>query len=87
MPVPVYGIPFRALVPRESDVSNLIVPVCVSASHVAFSSIRMEPQYMMLGQAAGTAAALAVAADVAVQRVDVGALRERLAAQGAVLAI
>lgn len=87
VPVPAYGVPYRALVPKESDVSNLLVPVCLSASHVAFSSVRMEPQYMMLGQAAGTAAAMAASAGLPVQRVDVAALRERLLAQGAVLAI
>lgn len=85
VPVPRYGIPYRALVPREADCTNLIVPVCVSASHVAFSSVRMEPQYQMLGHAAGLAAAYAVAADADVQRLDVRVLRERLAATGQVL--
>lgn len=82
-----YAIPYRALVPRYQECDNLIVPVCVSASHVAFSSVRMEPQYMILGHAAGTAAALAVAGDVAVQRVDPVALQRELVAQGQVLAL
>ncbi len=85
--VPPYGIPYRALVPGEEHCVNLLVPVCVSASHVAFSSIRMEPQYEMLGEAAGVAAALAVSTDAAVQRVDVPLLRERLVARGQVLAV
>lgn len=83
--VPAYGIPYRALLPRRDEAENLLAAVCVSASHVAFSSIRMEPQYQMLGQAAGTAAALAVRTGVAVHDVDVARLREQLASDGAIL--
>ena len=83
--VPPYPVPYRALVPSEQHSTNLLVPVCVSASQVAFSSIRMEVQYQMLGQAAGTAAALAVAGTGVVRHVDVGALQHRLRADGAVL--
>lgn len=83
--VPPYPIPYRALVPAARHCTNLLVPVCLSASHVAFSSIRMEVQYQMLGQAAGTAAALALQAGVDVQQVDVGELQRRLRAAGAVL--
>jgi hypothetical protein len=72
-------------VPREADCTNLLVPVCLAASHVAFSSVRMEPQYQMLGHAAGLAAAQAVAADTDVQHLDVRRLRDRLAATGQVL--
>ena len=74
VPVPPYAIPYRSLVPRREDCENLIVPVCISASHVAFSSVRMEPQYQMLGAAAGLAAAAAAASDTAVQDVDVTTL-------------
>lgn len=84
--VPAYPIPYRALTPRRADCTNLLVPVCVSASHVAFSSIRMEPQYMMLGHAAGLAAADASRREVDVQSVDVPALQEDLVAAGQVLA-
>lgn len=87
VPVPVYGIGYGSLVPRRDECSNLVVAVCVSASHVAFSSIRMEPQYQMLGQAAGVAAAAAARAGVAVQDVDVEALQQRLRDDGAVLAV
>lgn len=87
VPVPVYGIGYRSLLPRREECSNLLAAVCVSASHVAFSSIRMEPQYQMLGQAAGTAAALALRRDVGVHDVDVSALQERLRTDGAVLAL
>src|SRR4051812_150401 len=86
VPVPPYPIPYRALVPRYDSVRNLIVPVCVSASHVAFSSIRMEPQYQMLGEVAGLAAAQAARRARDVQTIDVVELQERLRAGGQVLA-
>ncbi|MEV4468509.1 FAD-dependent oxidoreductase [Nonomuraea sp. NPDC049504] len=82
-----YQIPYRALVPRREECANLVVPVCVSASHVAFSSIRMEVQYQMLGHAAGLAAARSAATGKAVQDVDVTALQEDLAAAGQVLSL
>ncbi|UFU08167.1 FAD-dependent oxidoreductase [Ruania halotolerans] len=84
--VPVYPIPYRSLVPRRSECTNLIAAVCLSASHLAFSSVRMEPQYQMLGEAAGLAAAAAARDAVAVQDVAVPALQEQLRAAGAVLA-
>lgn len=87
VPVPVYGIGYGALVPRREECVNLVVAVCVSASHVAFSSIRMEPQYQMLGQAAGAAAAMAARSGVAVQEVPVDALQSVLRDAGAVLAV
>ncbi len=80
-----YGIAYRALTPRRSEVSNLLVPVCVSASHIAYGSMRMEPVFLILGQSAATAAALAIDRQVAVQDLDYGALRERLLADGQVL--
>jgi len=83
--VPPYPVPYRALVPPERLVTNLLAAVCVSASQVAFSSLRMEVQYQMLGQAAGTAAALAVRTATSVQQVDVAELQRRLRADGAVL--
>jgi hypothetical protein len=67
--VPVYPIPYRSLTPRREDAENLLVPVCLSASHVAFGSVRMEPTLMALGQAAGRAAAQAARRGVAVQDV------------------
>lgn len=87
VPVPVYDIPYRTIVPRERECPNLLVPVCLSASHVAFASVRMEPQYQMLGHAAGLAAAASVRAGVPVQRVDVPALQEDLRRTGQVLAV
>jgi hypothetical protein len=79
-----YQIAYRSLTPKRSEAANLIVPVCLSASHVAYSSMRMEPQYMLLGHAAGVAAALAVKRGVAVQEVPIGELQKKLLAEGAV---
>jgi hypothetical protein len=80
-----YQIAFGALVPQQQECTNLVVPVCVSSSHIAYGSIRMEPVFMILGQSAATAAVLALDANVPVQRVEYGKLRERLLADGQVL--
>ncbi len=77
-----YRIPYGAIVPKRSECRNLLVPVCVSSSHIAFGSIRMEPVFMILGQSAATAAAQAIDAGRAVQEIDYGPLRERLLADG-----
>jgi hypothetical protein len=84
--VPSYPIPYRSLTPRREHAENLLVPLCLSASHVAFASVRMEPTLMLLGQAAGTAAAQAARRGVAVQDVDVAQLQGDLRDAGAVLA-
>ncbi len=80
-----YPVSYRSLVPKEDECSNLLVPVCVSASHIGYGSIRMEPVYMILGQSAGTAAALAIDGKTSVQKVDYAKLRERLLADKQIL--
>src|SRR5258705_1903259 len=79
-----YQIPYRVMLPKREQATNLIVPVCFSASHVAYSSLRMEPQYMILGHAAGVAASLALKSEKPVQEISVTALQEKLKSQGGV---
>jgi hypothetical protein len=75
-----YPIAYRSIVPKKEECTNLLVPLCLSASHVAYGSIRMEPVFMILGQSAGTAAWIAIEDDVSVQDVDYSKLRKRLIA-------
>jgi hypothetical protein len=80
-----YEIPYRAITPQQREAENLLIPVCLSASHVAYSSMRMEPQYMIIGQAVGVAAALAVQHHSTIQNVSIPELQDRLHRRGAVL--
>ncbi|HUV12786.1 MAG TPA: FAD-dependent oxidoreductase [Acidobacteriota bacterium] len=80
-----YLISYRSITPRKGDNKNLLVPICVSASHIAYGSVRMEPVFMILGQSAATAAVQAIEQGVAVQDVDFGGLRKRLLEDGQVL--
>jgi hypothetical protein len=80
-----YEIAYGALVPKRGQADNLLVPVCVSSTHIAFGSIRMEPVFMVLGHSAATAAVMAIDAGVAVQDVPYARLRERLLQDGQVL--
>jgi hypothetical protein len=84
VPVKPYQIPFRVMLPKRSEIENLLNPVTFSASHVAYSSLRMEPQYMILGHAAGVAARMASASGKAVQDIDVPELQKILKSEGAV---
>lgn len=80
-----YEIPYRSLLPDSGNVSNLLVPVCLSASHVAYCSLRMEPVYMMLGHAAGVAAAMAEQRNASVRDADTELLRQTLMRQGQIV--
>lgn len=84
-PTDPYPISLRAIVPREIECSNLIVPVCLSASHIAYGSARMEPVFMALGESAACIAAQAIGESCSVQRVSYPTLRAKLAALGQVL--
>ena len=76
-PMP-YKISYRSLIPKKEECKNLLVPVCVSSSHIAYGSIRMEPVFMILGQSAATAASIAIDENISVQEVAYDKLRERL---------
>ncbi len=80
-----YQIPYRMMLPKTRDAANLLVPVAFSATHVAYSTLRMEPQYMIIGHAAGVAAKMAIDAGVAVQDIDTQTLTRKLRAQRAVM--
>ena len=82
-----YLISYRAIVPKEEECTNLLVPVCLSSSHIAYGSIRMEPVFMILGHSAAAAAALAIDDDLPVQQLEYSKLREQLDADGQVLEI
>lgn len=79
-----YQIAYRMILPKKNECTNLLVPVPFSASHVAYSSLRMEPQYMIIGHAAGVAASLALASNKPVQEIDVKKLQEILLNEAAV---
>jgi hypothetical protein len=83
---PPYPISYRSIVPQQPECTNLLVPVCLSASHIAYGSIRMEPVFMVLGQSAATAAAQAIDQQTTIQQIDYSQLREHLTADKQVLA-
>jgi hypothetical protein len=80
-----YQIPYRILLPRKTQATNLLVPVCFSASHVTYSTLRMEPQYMIIGQAGGVAARMAIDKKTALQDLDSAALTAKLRSQNAIM--
>jgi hypothetical protein len=84
-PMKPYSISYRSIVPKRGECANLFVPICLSSTHIAYGSIRMEPVFMILGQSSATAAALAIDQGVAAQDVDYAKLRERLLADRQIL--
>ncbi len=73
-----YPISYRAIIPKQSECGNLLVPVCLSSTHIAFGSIRMEPVFMVLGQSSAIAAGLAIKNNIPVQKLDYSVLEENL---------
>ena len=73
-----YPVSFRSIIPKAAECDNLLVPVCLSATHIAFGSIRMEPVFMVMGQSAATAACLAIDAGIPVHRLNYDKLRMKL---------
>ncbi|WP_309722338.1 FAD-dependent oxidoreductase [Armatimonas sp.] len=80
-----YHVPYRSVLPQATQCTNLLVPIALSSTHVAMSSLRIEGAWMAIGQGAGVAAALSAKRNVAVQNLPYPVLRERLLAQGQVL--
>ncbi|PMD90446.1 xanthan lyase [Siphonobacter sp. BAB-5405] len=74
-----YPVSYRAIVPQQKEAANLLVPVCLSATHIAYGSIRMEPVFMVLGQSAAVAAGMAIDAKQPIQAVDIKQLQKQLA--------
>ncbi len=73
-----YPVSYRSLTPKQNECTNLLVPVCLSASHIAYGSIRMEPVFMVLAQTSATAAAMAIKANTSVQAIDIKKMRQGL---------
>jgi hypothetical protein len=84
-PAAPYGISYRSIVPRRGECENLFVPVCLSASHIAYGSVRMEPVFMVLAESAILAASLAIRGGLAVQDVPYAALEDDLTQAGQVI--
>ncbi|WP_339922238.1 FAD-dependent oxidoreductase [uncultured Cyclobacterium sp.] len=82
-----YEIAYGSLVPKADEITNLVVPVAVSASHIAFGSIRMEPVFMILGQSAATAAVMALDGGISVQELPYSSLKTKLLEDGQVLTL
>ncbi|NLU29470.1 MAG: FAD-dependent oxidoreductase [Bacteroidales bacterium] len=82
-----YKISYGSIIPKKEECTNLLVPVCVSSSHIAFGSIRMEPVFMILGQSAATAACMAIDRKEAVQDIDYSLLKEKLLSKNQILEI
>ncbi len=82
---PPYPIAYRAIVPKSTECENLFVPLCLSSTHIAYGSIRMEPVFMVLGQSSAAAACQAIDENVAIQKIDVAKLQKQLLTEHQVL--
>jgi len=80
-----FEIPYSVLLPKKAECENLLVPVCVSSSHIGYCCLRLEPQYMIMGHSAGTAAAMAFQSGVAVQDIDLQQLNKILISEQQIL--
>jgi len=84
-PTKPYPISYRSICPKEEECTNLLVPVCLAASHISYGSIRMEPVFMVMGQSAATAAVHSIYENTTVQRIDYSRLKEQFIKDGQVL--
>ena len=80
-----YAIPYRAITPKREECENLLVPICLSATHIAYGSIRMEPVFMVLGESSARAACIVIDEATSVQNIDYSTLRKKLLNAGQVL--
>ena len=83
--LPPFEIPYRIIIPKENEVNNLLVPVAVSASHLGFCAIRLEPTWMIIGESAGIAATIALRYNTTVQNINISLLQNRLQELGQIL--
>ncbi len=80
-----YPVSYRSIIPKKEECANLLVPVCLSATHIAYGSIRMEPVFMILGQSAATAACIAIDKKTAIQDIEYSTLKTQLLKDGQIL--
>ena len=80
-----YPIPYRAITPKRQECENLLAPICLSATHIAYGSIRMEPVFMVLGESSALAACAAIDENKSVQEIDAAKFKKKLLAAGQVL--
>jgi hypothetical protein len=84
---PAYPVAYRSIIPKRAECENLLVPVCLSSSHIAYGSIRMEPVFMILGESSGIAASLAIRDDIALQYLPYEKLNDALLKAGQILTL
>ncbi len=82
-----YSIDLGSIMPKQEECKNLLVPVCVSSSHIAFGSIRMEPVFMILGQSAGTVASMALDRNISIYDLPYEEIKTKLIADGQILSL